>query len=508
MMNYENLFPIIIPAITSILLILIGIPVERALRGRNLNKLYGGITTIALIFTSYYSIQQLLKLNATSSIIVEYYNIGPPIGSCFEIDILSVVIGTIAIGIGLVVSVYSMEYMEHDKSHLFYYVLLLALIAAIVGVAYAGDFFTLFLFYEMMGVSSYFLVAFRRDNWDAVEAAMKYLFMGAVGSTTVLLAMSFLYGITGTLNFAQIAQFMNSEHPNAMYINLIIVLLIGGFGVKTAIVPMHSWLIDAHPSAPSGISAMLSGVVIKTGLYAMIRLLFIAFPIVVYNWNWLLLGVALVTMTIPNIIALVQDDIKRLLAYSSIYNIGLILVAVASGTVFGVASGIFHVINHAIMKGLAFICAGALIHAVGTRSIKELRGIGRKMPFTGVIFAISLLALAGVPPFNGFVSKLFIVMATLQYEEPIGIFVALITLLNSTIAAAYYARLVKAIWMEPETERVKDAHETYSFMSFSFVILVTLIVVIGVYPYYFFEIAYKAANALLNITQYITAANL
>lgn len=503
-MNLENLYPIIIPAVTSIFLLLIKVITRNS--ERNYNKLYGGITTISFLVAFYFALNIIFKLLSMTTHIVEYYSLGPPIGSCFEVDLFSAVVGTIAIGLAFIVSLYSMEYMQHDKDHLYYYVLLLALVTAIVGVVYAGDFFTLFLFYELMGVSSYFLVAFRKYNWDAAEASMKYLFMGAAGSTSILLAMSFLYGLTGSLNFAQMAQAMQANTHIAPYFYLIIVLLISGFGVKTSIVPMHSWLIDAHPSAPSGISAMLSGIVIKTGLYAMIRILFLVFPIALFDWNWLLLIVAIITMTLPNIIALVQDDIKRLLAYSSIYNIGLILVAIGAGTQFAIASGLFHVLNHAIMKGLAFMCAGALIHATGTRSIKELRGIGRKMPLTGTTFAISLLALAGVPPFNGFVSKLFVILATLQYTEPVGFFVAIITLLNSAIAAAYYARLLKAVWMEPDGSKISDAKETYSFMSISFVVLTILIVFIGVYPYYFFDIIYHAAESFLDYNLYIISA--
>ncbi|MHA1262933.1 MAG: complex I subunit 5 family protein [Candidatus Freyarchaeota archaeon] len=263
-----------------------------------------------------------------------------------------------------------------------------------------------------MSISAYCLVGFRKENWEPVEAGFKYLLMVAVGSTLVLYASSFIYGYTGTLNFAYVGTLISQIDQLTLYTTrpifyLVITFLIAGFGVEAAIVPLHWWLPDAHPAAPSGMSAMLSGVVIKAAVYALIRTLLVMFPVqstpfpylwftftttpynypygfpatpYPFDWNYALIVLAIITLVVANIMALLQRDIKRLLAYSSILNIGFILIGFSVGTFLGFTASFFHVINHAIMKGLLFLCAGAYLHATGSRMLDDLSGIGRKMP--------------------------------------------------------------------------------------------------------------------------------
>ena len=463
------------------------------------------VATVGLLVTFYYSLSMLSKLLQNPTPIVITYFENPPLGSCLEIDVFSALISTLASGLGFAVALYSIKYMEHDTRLPRYYALLCFLVAAIIGVSFAGDLLTLFIFYEMTGVTAYVLVAFRKDEPEPVEAAIKYLVMGAVGSIMVLYAISIIYGLTGTLNIAYISKYFSESGTLYSYTHLIVILLIGGFGVKAAIVPMHSWLIDAHPSAPSGISAMLSGIVIKVGIYAMIRTVYFFFPLTLVDWTWLLAAVGIVTVFIANIIALVQKDLKRLLAYSSIFNIGLIVLAFSLGTFPGASAGMFHIMNHAIMKGLAFLCAGAIVHTLHTRNLDEMRGIGRKMPITGIFFAIALLGLAGVPPTVGFLSKFLIIYSAVQLNNTFGAIIAWIVLLNSVLAVAYYARVIKVIWMDKEAETVKDAKEVSPIMWLPMFFLVVVIIVAGIYPAPFFEIAVAAAKGLTDKTAYISA---
>jgi formate hydrogenlyase subunit 3/multisubunit Na+/H+ antiporter MnhD subunit len=230
-----------------------------------------------------------------------------------------------------------------------------------------------------MGLSSYVLVAFLKKTWGPIEAGFKYLIMSATAGAFLLLSMAILYGFTGTLNFALLSASLRGIEFTPWLVFLFGTLILG-FGVKAAIVPLHTWLPDAHPEAPSPISALLSGIVIETGLYAMVRVLFLVYEPGFFKMPIALLAV--LTMTLANVMALNQTDIKRLLAYSSIAQIGYMLV-------------FLHVFNHSMMKGMAFLAAGSIVHEAGTRDIKSLRGVGKMMPITSISLFITLLGLGG-----------------------------------------------------------------------------------------------------------------
>jgi len=498
--KYLPAAPIMVPVAFAILVFIVGYFAEET-RAR---KVVDWLATLGMLCTLAIAIKILYKVVFGGFVLQFTYPIATlsMLGTGLKVDALSAFMAVIFSSIGFAASLYSVRYMEHDTGLTQYYVLLLLLVASLNGVAYAADLFTLFVFYEMMGISSYSLVAFRKHQWEPVEAAMKYLFMAAIGSTAVLLAMSMLYGLTGTLNFEGIANALKNAEAPTGYLYLVIALLIGGFGVKAAIVPMHSWLIDAHPAAPTSISAMLSGVVIKGGVYALVRTLFMFFPVTVYHWDWMLAVIGVVTMTVANIIALVQEDIKRLLAYSSIYNIGLIMLGVSIGhvSVLGLTGAMFHVLNHAIMKALAFLCAGCFLHVVGTRMLSDLKGVARRMPITGTCFGISLLALMGVPPLNGFWSKFWIILAVFLLPDPVyGGILGMLALINVLLATGYYAKVLRIVWMDPESEKVKEAKEAPPEMLIALIILTLAILVIGVYPQPFFEISEKAAESVIGV---------
>jgi proton-translocating NADH-quinone oxidoreductase chain N len=398
-----------------------------------------------------------------------------------------------------------------------YYSLLLALVGAMVGVAFSGDFFNLFVFWEMMAISSYSLVTFRNYLWEAVEAGFKYLVMSTIGSLTALYGISLLYGLVGTVNFKMLkASIAIQSRIEPLVLYLIIGMIIAGFGVTASIVPLHTWLPDAHPAAPSSISAMLSGVVIKAGVYAMYRGLFSIFNPSVFDYGTILLIFGVVTITVANLMALLQRDIKRLLAYSSIVNIGYILTgtgigayalshyyavnpALATGTaVFATLGALFHLFNHAVGKGLLFLCSGCFTHEAGTRDISELEGIGRRMAWTGMSFSVGLLALAGVPPLSGFWSKLFILLA--GFSIPSDLFlttVSLIVVVNSIFAAAYYLWLMQRIMLREPKPKAKGAIEAPFSMLLPVVIMASITVLVGIWPGLVTPLIERAARVLL-----------
>ncbi|MEM3366406.1 MAG: proton-conducting transporter membrane subunit [Candidatus Methanomethyliaceae archaeon] len=344
-----------------------------------------------------------------------------------------------------------------------------------------------------MCISSYTLVAFRKQRWEPIEAAFKYLIMSSAGSATLLFGMSILYGMCGTLNFQGLALALSNAGSSVwLYVSAIFILI--GLGVKSAIVPLHTWLPDAHSAAPSPISAMLSGVVVETGIYAICRVGFTILTGIEVQWLSVLAILSLVTMFVGNLTPLLQTDLKRLLAYSSIGHIGYMLAGLATGTVLGLTGTLMHIFNHGIMKGAAFLCAGMILYRLETREMKEMAGIGRKMPVTAAIFALSLFALTGMPPLNGFISELTIIMATVEANMA---WLGIAVIVNSVISAAYYLRTIKALLQPITQKKVEEAKEGPLVMLIPLLIMAGLIIVLGIFPDILINFARSAAIALL-----------
>jgi proton-translocating NADH-quinone oxidoreductase chain N len=376
------------------------------------------------------------------------------------------------VALGIFAAAYSFKYMVEEDGLEKYYALMLFLVAGLMGVALAGDLFTLFVFWELMCIASYALVSFKNYRWEPVEAGFKYLVISTIGSLAALYGMSFLYGITGTLNIAALISLMPAAATNEGYFAL--VLIFAGFGVTSAMVPFHTWLPDAHPAAPSPVSALLSGVVIKAGIYAIFRIMFTVFTPASYDFGILLIIFGALTLTIGNLMVLPQRDIKRFLAFSSIANVGLILLAggiaayvlhsyapPVSATVAALAlsGAAFHILNHAVGKGLLFLASGCLIHSTGSRDISELEGIARRMPWSGGAMSVGLLNLGGVPPLGGFWSKLLIIMAPAALlQDPLMAVCVAVILLNSLLAAGYYIWLTQRLaFKEAPANPVREA---------------------------------------------------
>jgi len=372
---------------------------------------------------------------------------------------------------------------------------LTAMISGMVGVAFAGDLFTLYVFWELMVVSSYVLVAFRKAEWEPIEAGLKYLIMSAAGSATLLLGMSLLYGMTGTLNFQSLAAVLTGARQNA-WLSLSFLLILIGFGVKAAIVPLHTWLPDTYSAAPTPISALLSGAVTEIGVYALARTLFSAFLAFQVQWSLVLAVLSIVTMTLGNITALLQKDVKRLLAYSSIAQVGYMLVGLAVGTQLGLTGTFLQILNHALMKGTAFLCVGAIIYRTGTRQLDEIAGVGRKMPLTMILFAVSLFALTGMPPLNGFVSELTLFTSAVQANMA---WLGIAIILNSVLSAAYYLQVIRFLVRPGMSEKLEKVKEAPLIMLVPIAIMAILIVLLGVYPDPVLSLARKAAQSLLSM---------
>jgi len=445
-----------------------------------------------LAVVTYFAITQMLDATFQGSTLT-FTSTPRETASVIFIDKLSAYVTFIFVLVGLASAIFSIGYIKERKAE--YYPLLLTMITGMVGVASSGDFVTFFIFWEVMSISAYVLVAFRYKSWEAIEASLKYLIISSAGTAAILFALSLMYGIAGTLNMNALSKvFGLQDMAGELWSYVILALLLGGLGVNAAMVPFHSWLPDAHPAAPSPISAMLSGVVIKTGIYAMFRVLTVIFPSSIYNWGMILALYAAVTMTVGNLMAMLQEDIKRLLAFSSIAHIGYIVLGISLATVDGLAGSLLHVLNHATMKGLLFLSAGAFIHAVGTRNLDELSGIGRKMPISGITFAIGAFSLAGIPGLSAFVSEFQIITASVEAGMlPFTV----IMILNVLIGVAYYLRLVQIIFLKPLTPVSEKAHEVGPPMLVPVIALACLGIFIGAYPSPFLEMTKAIAGSLL-----------
>ncbi len=383
-----------------------------ALLGRRLRGLptvLGSLTPVLLLVLS------LVAVFSVRSETTLVYHLGgwrPPIGIAMVVDgftaFMLVTVNLVAAAIAL----YARDYMERYTSKDMFYTLVLLMLAGMNGVIVAGDLFNLFVFLEIATVASYALVAFGTER-HALEAAFKYAVMGTVGSLFILLGIVLLYGLTSTLNMADMRAVL-AGHTDRDLVLMVTVLFLMGFGLKAALVPFHAWLPDAHPAAPAPISAMLSGVLIKSvGIYALSRILHhVIGPTPMVSSILLVLGT--LSMVVGVLLAFGQRDMKRLLAYSSISQVGYVVLAIGLGTPLGILGGVFHLLNHAVGKALLFLNAGAVEYATDTRDLQEMGGLAQKMPVTGTTSFVAAMSIAGMPPLGGFWSKLLIIMAAVQ----------------------------------------------------------------------------------------------
>lgn len=422
-------------------------------------------------------------------------------------DGLSFLLAAMTLGLGTFVVLFSGPYIKGEVGEEKYYAMLLAMIGIMIGLGCASDLFNLWMWFEAMAVSSYLLVAFYRERPASLEAGMKYLVQSATGSVLVLLGISLVLGNTGTLDMDKIREAVSASStvPNGLL--LAGALFVIGFGVKVAYVPLHTWLPDAHSQAPSGISAMLSGVVIEAGLVAMLRALSTlgGFSI---SWGVLLLAFGALNMFFGNLMALKQTQLKRMLAYSSLSHIGYILlglgIALVNGNPAGAQGAAFHLFNHTIMKGLAFLAVGALMFALLDANgihrpleVKDLSGAAKKYPLAALTLSIALLALGGLPPLAGFMSKWQIFVAGFQDSNPWLMGLVIFAALNSVLSLAYYAPVVNMLYRRQAGPLIEHGASIPITMSIPLALLALAIVVIGLYPQLLNWLTEPAAQAFL-----------
>ena len=433
--------------------------------------LMGSLTTLILLGLSLITI----RIVATQGVLV--YSVGGwklPIGIALVLDGLTVFMLVTVNLMAFFIAIYSINYMERFTSKWKFYTLFLLMVAGMNGVVITGDMFNLFVFLEIASVASYALVAFGTERHE-LEAAFKYAVMSIVGSLFILLGIVFLYSYTSTLNMADMANVLAQKGMSNIVI-MVSVLFIMGFGLKAALVPFHAWLPDAHPSAPAPISAMLSGVLIKSlGVYTLSRVFYNIFGIN-SSLSLILMVLGALSMVIGVFLAIGQWDFKRLLAYHSISQIGYVILGIGLGTPLGIAGGLFHLFNHSVFKSLLFLNSGAVEYATGTRDLKKMGGLMTKMPITGATSLVASMSIAGIPPFNGFWSKLIIIIACVQANR-LGY--AFWAVLASILTLASFMKVMKYAFFGKLRDRWNEVREVPVFMKFAMVILAFICVIGG-----------------------------
>jgi multicomponent Na+:H+ antiporter subunit D len=444
-----------------------------------------------------------------------------PLGIALVSDGLTVLLLIAVNVIALLCIVFSLKYMEAYTGLDKYYSLFMLMVAGMNGVVVSGDLFNLFVFLEVASVASYALVAFGVEA-DELEAGFKYMILGSVASTMILFAIGTVYAVTGTLNMADAAReiatrFGGGDMNPALLLAAAFFLM--GFGLKAALVPFHAWLPDAHPSAPAPISAMLSGVVIKSlGVYAMCRVMFHVFGFASSSPSSVIIADAMIWFSVLSIVvgglmAIGQWDFKRLLAYSSIGQIGYVTLGISVGArvlatggtrslaALAILGGLFHLINHAAFKSLLFLASGAIQHATGTRDMKMLSGLNKRMPITATTTNLAALSISGVPPFSGFWSKLIIIVATIKAGHPA---VAAVAIAMAFVTLAYYVKVQREMLFGPVRGPAERAREVSAFMYVPLIILAIVCVGFGLlYPVWGSSILEPARDALLNGAEYV-----
>jgi NADH-quinone oxidoreductase subunit N len=346
-----------------------------------------------------------------------------------------------------------------------------------------------------MNIPTYVLTGIQKDDPTSNEAALKFFILSALSSALIVYAISLTFGITGTTNIYAVANGLGAALPKMNPIALLAtVLFIAGFGMKVAAVPFHMWIPDAYEGAPITIGAFLAAGTKNGGFAALIRVFAVALIALRLDWSGTFAVIAILTMTLGNVAALMQKNFTRLLAYSSIAQAGYILIGLAAPNPLGIVGALFHLLNHGVMKTAAFIAAAAVYSRLSTTNLDSYSGLGRRMPITAFTLSIALFALAGVPPLNGFMSKL--VLFTGAVEGQLW-WLALAGVLNSAFSMAYYGWIVKRMYFDdpPVADRLSEPKTLVGVL----VISTILIVVLGVYPGPVLNYLFQVANYLIPI---------
>ncbi|MCK9525196.1 MAG: monovalent cation/H+ antiporter subunit D family protein [Limnochordia bacterium] len=390
-----------------------------------------------------------------------FYYLGgwaPPLGIELQADPITAFLLLTFAGVGFSVILFAYDILPGEinpKVITRYYALYLVLLASLLGIVLSNDFFNIYVFLEISSIAAAALVAINGDKL-AMEASIKYLIMSTLGSGTVLMGIAGLYMVTGYLNLDFIAGALPVAYGHyPLTVLMTLAMLTVGIAVKAALFPLHVWLPDAHGSAPTSSSAILSGLVVKVYIAVLLKLLYRVFPldfITTLPLQGSLLVMATLGIFIGSILAIRQKDIKKMLAYSTVAQIGYVFLGIGLFSEKAMVGAIMHVFNHAVMKSMLFLSAGLLIKYSGRRNIADLAGLGRVYPLPMIAFSVGALSMVGIPPLSGFISKWYLGLGALEANQLVFLFVLL---LSSLLNGFYYLPIVIAGFFQTETVEIQ-----------------------------------------------------
>jgi len=422
----------------------------------------------------------------------------PPWGIEYRIDAVNAFVALIVAAIAAVTLPYALHSVEQeipeDKIPLFYSALLLCL-TGLLGITQTGDIFNVFVFLEISSLSSYALISLGRKR-QALTAAYQYLIMGTVGATFYLIGVGLIYSQTGSLNMQDLAGILPSvQHLNTVNTGFAFIMI--GIALKLALYPLHLWLPNAYTYAPTVVTVFLAATATKVAVYMMLRILFTVFPhsfALASPAEELLIVAGIAGILIASVYAIYQEDVKRLLAYSSVAQIGYMALGIGLATATSITATLIHLFNHALMKGALFMAIGAIIYRIGECRMDQIQGLGKAMPWTFGAIIIGGLSLIGVPGTAGFISKWYLVAAALEQEAWVSVAAILI---GSLLAVVYVGKLIEALYFKPVTEAGKVVNEAPMLLLVPTWILVLANIYFGLDTSLTVGVAEKAAAILL-----------
>jgi multicomponent Na+:H+ antiporter subunit D len=456
--------------------------------------------SIAVCWTTFaMSIALLLRVAEVGTISYDLGGWPAPWGIVYQVDLLSAFILLLVSGIGAIVIAYAPRSLAseipREKRYLFCTTYLLCL-TGLLGIAITGDLFNLFVFLEISSLSSYAMISLGKSR-RALPAAFQYLVMGTIGATFILIGIGLMYMLTGTLNMADMAVRIRAAEGLRTALVAFAFLSVG-ISLKMALFPLHAWLPNAYAYAPSVVTAFLAATATKVSVYILLRFVFTVFGAEFAFEDMPLDAVlgplALAGIFVASTVAIFQRDIKRMLAYSSVAQIGYIVLGISFASVTGLTGGIVHLFNHAMIKGGLFMAMGCIALRLGSVEIDDMRGVGRRMPLTMAAWALGGLGLIGMPVTVVFVSKWYLISAALE----IGWWpVAVLVLLSSLLALVYVWRVVEVAYFQQPSERAAEAREAPLAMLIPTWVLMGATVVFGLWTSLSVGVARRAAQLLL-----------
>ncbi len=452
-------------------------------------KKSGSITVLATMIINFMIVINNFEKILEKPMLIEIGGWQAPFGINLYLGSLEMMgIATISL-IGLILAIYNLNH-SHFESESKFHSLFLLIMAGIYGIVMTGDIFNLFVFIEITTIAAYGLTTFNKEM--GYEAALKYLIVGSISSVFLLMAIGLTYSAVGSLNMAVIAE--SSHLISPALIRIITLLFFVGIAFEAGIFPLSIWVPDVHSISPSAVSSTLSGLVFLAGIFALNKVFFTLFIDPELYFYLMLIGA--ISLIIGELIAYQQEDIKRMLAYSSIAQMSLVLTIVSVGTRYAVAGGLFQLLNHAVLKTLLFLTAGLMIKYTGSRKISDFEGIGKKIPLVAIGFSVGAMGILGVPFFNGFISKLMIINGSLNAGKYLLTFLILFT---TVVEMGYYLKVIQKLFFGETKINSNKTIKAYV----PILILIAIVFIVGIYPDMITEPINQAANELLSRSNYI-----